>query len=1698
MSRASHRIVPQENQADTHDMTASAARRRWSLSWIAGLGALLLAAAGAQAQSSNFGAEPVGTASASQYVTVTATTAGTVSSLEVLTAGQSGLDFAVGTGTSTCSGAVLAVNGTCKEYVTFTPTAPGTRVGAVVLVGTVSGNSAVLGTAYLNGTGTGSLGVFIPGNELPFAGNGDYLGAVGDGKIATQAELYLPSGVAVDGAGNVYIADSAHHRIREVCASATSATIAGTTCAGAGIIMTIAGTGAPGDSGNGPASTSTLNTPGGVAVDGAGNVFVADTGNNLIREIVAATGQIVTVAGGGTGCVGQTDAVGDGCTPLQASLSEPEGVTLDIAGNIFIADTANERIREIALSTGLTTTVAGNGFTNPDGTGGYNGDGITAITAELNSPYTVAFDASGNMYIPDSGNERVRLVSAVSGSITPASLIATFAGNGTIGYFGDGGLATASELWAPSGVAVDPAGNVYISDRQNKAIRKVSGTTGDITTLVENGVGQYYYNTAFGVNTLYGPIGIALDGSGNLYVADSLYMLVRQIQSNFSPLDYTTAVRQGQLSAAVPVTIENDGNSALDLTAITPATNAQVNPATTTCAVGPPDLAVDAQCIVGAVFAPTVAGNPLVTNIDAVSATVNSPLDIELFGDALAVNSTTTVVTSAPNPSTFGQSVTFTVTVSTGAGTGALTGTVSIADTYNGVTTTLATGLALNASNVATFAITTLGVGQHSIVASYSGDTAHYSSHSTDNGVAPLIQTVNEATATTLVSSVNPSALGQNVTFTATVAISGGGGVTPDGTVSFMDGATTLGTVALSGGTAAYSTAALTLGVHAITAVYSGDSSIQVLGSTSAELEQDVQATSTIALTSSLNPSTYGAAVTFTATITSSSPTAATGTVSFYDGTTKIGTGTLAGNPAVATFQTSTLAVGTHSITASYAGDTNNSAGTSPMVSQVVNLATSSIVVTSSLNPSNFGQSVTFTATVSAATGTGTLTGTVKLQDTYNGVTTTLAPALAVNASGVATFAITTLSVGTHSIAATYTGDATHATSTTASALSQVVNEGTTTTLVSSANPSVFGQNVTFTATVTATGGGTVTPDGTVTFLDGTTTLGTGTIAAGVATFQTATLAVGMHSITAVYNGDPANGILTSTSAVLKQDVQASTTVTVASSVNPSTFGTAVTFTATVTSSSTVPATGTVIFLDNGTQIGTGTLAGNPATATLLTSTLAVGTHPITVTYAGDANNGAGATASALNQVVTTTQTATTVGAVPNPGIANQAEAITATVKVTSGTGTPTGTVTFTSGTTALGTATLTAAGTATINPVLAAGTYQIVATYSGDTDDGGSASAALSLTVSLAASTTTLTVTPNPVQVGATVTFTATVGSNGTAPTGTVTFLNGTTSLGAATITGGKATFTTSTLAVGTYSITASYAGDVNNAPSTSAPVSLNVTLIPTATSLATTTTGGTTPQTVLIAVVLSTNGGSTPTGTVTFTSNGNTIGSGTLDASGVVTLTPNLPAGTYSVVAAYGGDATHAPSTSQPVTISGAPAGFSMTVTPAKVSLQTSQNATVTVSLTSEAGFTDTIGLGCASLPAGVTCNFSSPSVNLAANATVTAQLTIDTNTPIGGGASAMNSRSSGKGAMAMAGLFLPLSAFFGFVFWRLRKRGGAVWTMVLIMALSTAALLATGCSGYSATKAAPGTYTIQVTGTGTQSDVIHYQNVTLDITN
>jgi hypothetical protein len=1373
--------------------------------WMLTLAALLLAASGAQAQAVFATPQTVGTATAEQSVTVKSPNGGAVNTVKVLTMGVAGADFAAGAGASNCASATLVAGGSCTEWVTFTPAAPGLRLGAVILLDS-SGN--LLGTTLLSGTGSGGLAVLVPGNIVTVAGVYRVWTSTQDEIPATIANLEQPASVALDGAGDLYIADSAHNRVRVV----TAAT---------GIISTVAGSGSVGYTGdNGAASAATLNTPSGVALDGAGNLYIADSGNNVVRKVALATelgsgGVITTVAGNGA-----SGFAGDGGLATSANLDQPLGVTLDSSGNLYIADTANQRIREVD-ATGKITTLAGTGAEIASGgvPGAYGGDGAAANAANLNNPYAVAFDALGNMYIPDSANNRIRMVKATAGVVMGSSMISTFAGTGTAGYAGDNAAANLADLYMPSSVAFDAAGNLYIADTQNSAIRKVASTSssapGVISTLVVNGIG-YTLNSGdvLAPVSIYAPICLALDGNGDVFFADYFNMLIGEVESNVSVLNYTTTpVRQGDQSTTLGQTVENDGNAPLDMTSITPDANALVDANVTTCTTGTPLLAVDADCTIGAIFAPAIAagntgfqiGNIYIAD-DTVSGLVapNSPQDIELVGNALAFNSTTTTLISSYNPSKFGQSVIFTATVTTGASAGNLTGTVTFMDGAK----TLASNIALNSLGTdvtASVSTSLLPVGTHSITAIYNNanDSSHLSSTS-----APLSQIVNEATAISLKSSANPSLLGANVTFTATVTVSGGGGVPPDGTVVFTD-------------------------------------------------------------------------------------------------TT---TGMILGSPALS--------------------------------------------------------------------------------------------------------------------------------------------------------------------------------------------------ASGIVTVSIATLTQGLHSITATYGGDANNYLLGAGPATVSQDVQTQSSTFVTSSPNPSKYGVSILFTVTVTPGGSTAPTGTVKILDAGLQIGTATEVGTTNVWTYATSSLTVDSHPITAVYSGDNNNST--STGADTQVVTVSQTSTTLVATPNPGIAGNAVALTATVQLAQGVATPTGTVTFTdttaSGTATLGSASLGSAGMATISPTLAPGTHSIVATYAGDANDDGSASAAFPLTVVLATTQTVVASTPNPALVLATITFTATVTGNGGTPTGSVNFLAGATSMGAANLVASgtpgtaTATFTDSGLLAGSYQITASYAGDTNDSPSISAAMTQTVGTIPTVTDLGSAATTGSNPQLILVATVIG-NSGPTPTGTITFKNGTTTIGTATLDSSGVATLTPALAAGQYSIVAVYSGDALHSSSTSQPATITVPAADFDLTVTPATVSLAAGQNTTLTVTLTSNGGFADTIGLGCGSLPAAVTCHFASISANLAANGRSTVQLTIDTNNPLSGGTVAANTRPGNRG-VSLAGLLAPLGVLFGFIFWRFRKRRALA--LIAVLVLSSATLLVTGCGGFTQSKAAAGSYVIQVNGVGANSNVSRYQNVTLTITN
>ncbi|HLY62799.1 MAG TPA: PxKF domain-containing protein [Terriglobia bacterium] len=286
----------------------------------------------------------------------------------------------------------------------------------------------------------------------------------------------------------------------------------------ASIITTVAGNGTADYRGdNGPATSAEIRDPIAVAVDSAGNVYIADTSNSRVRK-VSTSGTITTFAGGGTGCAGQTDSVGDGCPATSANFALTYGVAVDSAGNVYIADTDNFRLRKVGTD-GIITTVAGNG------TYGYSGDGGPATSAELDSPFGVAVDSAGNLYFADRNNQCIRKVDA-GGTIT------TVAGNGILGYSGDGGPATNAELAYPFAVAVDNAGNLYIADQFNARIRKVDAS-GTISTVAGTGTGGYNGdNIAATSAELYYPVGVAVDSAGNLYIADASNQRTRKVDAS--------------------------------------------------------------------------------------------------------------------------------------------------------------------------------------------------------------------------------------------------------------------------------------------------------------------------------------------------------------------------------------------------------------------------------------------------------------------------------------------------------------------------------------------------------------------------------------------------------------------------------------------------------------------------------------------------------------------------------------------------------------------------------------------------------------------------------------------------------------------------------------------------------------------------------------------------------------------------------------------------------------------------------------------------------------------------------------------------------------------------------------------------------------------------------------------------------------
>jgi sugar lactone lactonase YvrE len=678
--------------------------------------------------------------------------------------------------------------------------------------------------------------VAATGNIQTVAGNGTY-GYSGDGGPATSAQLNGPRSVTVDGSGNVFIADIGNSRIREVVAST-------------GTIQTVAGNGTDGSSGDGgPATSAQLFGPAGVAVDDFGNIFIADQDNNRIREVVAATGSIQTVAGNGNATYG-----GDGGPATSAALNLPGGVFVDTAGNVIIADTANNRVREVPAATRNIQTVAGNGTIS------FGGDGGQATSAQLNHPQSVFADGSGNIFITDSSNQRIRKVAAATGNIQ------TVAGNGSIGFSGNGGPAASAALDNPSDVRVDGAGNIFIADHDNNRVRQVVASTGNIQTVAGNGFG---FCDAFcpplgdggpATNSSLTPTGLHVDGAGNIFITDngnsSGYSGVREVIAATGNIQTLARIAQSTISRLGGLSMDGAGNAFI-------------------AESGPPDRIYKVVMATGAVqtFVPTGSGTDGLGypegvfvdgagNVFIADTEKNRVLEVDaVTGNMQTVAGNSTAGFSGDGGPATGAELLFPTTV-----WGDREGNLLIADAGNNRIRRVSNLVAVVGVSVAPGTSTVISGATQQFTASVtnaintavtwslsgtrcSGNTCGtispqglYSSPpprgipqivtvtatsvADDTKSATAIVTVPAKRASFVAMSSSPRSpvLGQPVTLTATVTPSSGSGL-PTGTVTFQDGTTTLGTASLdSSGSAKFTASSLAVAAHQITATYSGDS----------------------------------------------------------------------------------------------------------------------------------------------------------------------------------------------------------------------------------------------------------------------------------------------------------------------------------------------------------------------------------------------------------------------------------------------------------------------------------------------------------------------------------------------------------------------------------------------------------------------------------------------------------------------------------------------------------------------------------------------------------------------------------------------------------------------------------------------------------------------------------------------------------
>jgi sugar lactone lactonase YvrE len=604
---------------------------------------------------------------------------------------------------------------------------------------------------------------------------------------------------------------------------------------------------APAQTASVSALTVPLILPSAIVFDAAGNLFFAETGNHVIRKIDT-TGNITTIAG--TGAQGFS---GDTGPAISATLDSPQGLTLDTANNLYIADTHNHRIRKLNLTTGTLTTIAGKG------TPGFSGDTALATLAQLNLPTALAFDTSNNLYLADTGNHRIRKITAATGIIT------TIAGTGTQGFSGDTGPATAATIDSPTGLALDASNNLYLADTHNHRIRKITAVTGIITTIAGTGAPGFSGDAAAAATaTLALPHGLTIDPAGNLYLADTQNHRIRRIDATTGII--TTVTGDGTQAFA------GDGGPAVAASLDSPR-NTAISPST--------------------LLTLSDTGNQRIRQLEAAPA----PATIIHTIGGTGVSAPGVLTLTAPSVIAYGTGQLTATLATTPNANGAIT-FLDVTDNTPSTTTTL--GTATLAANIATLPTTTLPTGQHNITATYAGDQTHLSAKSPAFAL--------NITKRQLNASITPTTLiyGQPIPGISGTLI----GILPQDASNLSANFTTAATAFSSAGTYPI--------IATLTGAAAGNYAIP---SPAATLTIN-PATTIITLSNLIATATTGSTITLTAHVASTASGGPTGSVTLLDGSLTLFTTPLSAT-GDAVFTIPSITQGAHSFTALYAGSAN-------------------------------------------------------------------------------------------------------------------------------------------------------------------------------------------------------------------------------------------------------------------------------------------------------------------------------------------------------------------------------------------------------------------------------------------------------------------------------------------------------------------------------------------------------------------------------------------------------------------------------------------------------------------------------------------------------------------------------------------------------------------------------------------------------